>query len=107
VLVAGEVDDVVDLADGVQVPDERPGRVDLAVSARGGAAVDVDDVVVARQQEEGLGLEADRIEGDEEGEDLVDPALNLTALRSCCNEEHITWRSTVASDLQKRRSAQR
>jgi hypothetical protein len=48
VLVAGEVDDVVDLAGGVQVPDERPGRVDLAVSARGGAAVDVDDVLVAR-----------------------------------------------------------
>jgi hypothetical protein len=45
VLVAGEVDDPVDLAGGVQVPDERPGRVDLAVSARGVAAVDVDDVV--------------------------------------------------------------
>jgi ATP-binding protein involved in chromosome partitioning len=41
VLVAGEVDDPVDLAGGVQVPDERPGRVDLAVSARGVAAVDV------------------------------------------------------------------
>jgi len=33
VLVAGEVDDPVDLAGGVQVPDERPGRVDLAVFA--------------------------------------------------------------------------
>jgi hypothetical protein len=32
VLVAGEVDDPVDLAGGVPVPDERPGRVDLAVS---------------------------------------------------------------------------
>jgi hypothetical protein len=57
------------------VPDERPGRVDLAVSAHGVAAVDVDDVVVSRLQEEGLGLEADRVEGGEEGEDLVDPAL--------------------------------
>jgi hypothetical protein len=74
VLVAGEVDDVVDLAGGAQAPGECPGRVDLAVSARGGAAVDVDDVV-ARLQEEGLGLEADRVEGGEEGEDLVDPTL--------------------------------
>jgi hypothetical protein len=45
VLVAGEVDDPVDLAGGVQVPDERPGRVDLAVSAHEVAAVEVDDVV--------------------------------------------------------------
>jgi hypothetical protein len=74
-LVAGELDDPVDLAGGVQVPDERPSRVDLAVSARGVAAGDVDDVVVARLQEEGLGLEADRVEGGEEGQDLVDPAL--------------------------------
>jgi hypothetical protein len=37
--------------------------------------VDVDDVVVSRLQEEGLGLEADRVEGGEAGEDLVDPAL--------------------------------
>jgi hypothetical protein len=37
--------------------------------------VEVDDVVVARLQEEGLGLEADRVEGGEEGQDLVDPAL--------------------------------
>jgi hypothetical protein len=32
-LVAREIDDPVDFAGGVQVPDERPGRVDLAVSA--------------------------------------------------------------------------
>jgi hypothetical protein len=55
-LVAGELDDPVDLAGGVRVPDERPSRVDLAISARGVAAADVDDVVVARLQEEGLGL---------------------------------------------------
>ena len=68
-----EVDDPVDHA-GVQVPDERPGRVDLAVSAHEVAAVAVDDVV-ARLHEEGLGLEADRAEGGEAGQDLVDPAL--------------------------------
>jgi hypothetical protein len=48
VLVAGEVDDPVDLVGGVQVPDEGLGRVDLAVSAHEGAAVAVDDVLVAR-----------------------------------------------------------